>query len=752
MNSTLKVLQGNKAFLKVQKFYTSSGVLPDSSLGKFVCLQILPDVYILCQVFFESDMHPCFCSIDRSVTVFKGENYFEGRKLPVIPNYLDSVCLSNIHFMTKSVNIKSLTLSVVFNSCTSASEWRSRKEFLIDILKNMLKLVVVTSNSLVKLASLSVFSDVGLNCVFVHTIGNIDIGRITASTKLKLNKIISVLRFEQLYKTVEDIPLLGGVEKPHMLLTEIIENCVRDTGNKKKSELKLCRQVLLVGPPGCGKTILVHKVTRDCGAVLLKVAGPEFSHSLPGETERALKKVFDDARLLTDEERNGKCVILLDQVDSLCGLQNSNTYGHLVRCCTQLVSLLESVQYSKGVVVVATTDCPQLLDPSVRQSGRLDEEIQIGIPGEADRMSILKALMVPVNLDTSVCGQVAQWTPGYVAADLALLVTDVAQRLSVHKCTKQDNIGRKDDLSVWKACVAKMQPSTLRGELGIVKTRKIKFSDLGGVHKAKEALKQAVQWPLLHANAFARMGLPYPKGVLLYGPPGCAKTSLVQAIASETNTSFLATSAAEIYSPYVGDAERTLSQLFHKARLGSPSIIFIDEIDALVGRRGDKEQNVHERVLSTLLTEMDGVGIHLDAHTHPSQDVAYNVGIVVIAATNRPDKVDSALLRPGRFDRLLYIGPPSVQDRLEILHTLTSKMPLDEDVDLNSVAQMTDLYSGADLTQLCKEAGLIALTHEGMDVTAIQHKHWVEALKCTKPSLTQLQIDFYVQFNKEKQV
>lgn len=247
MSCKLKILQGHESLSKLQKFYISSYVLPDSSLGKFIRVQILHDVYVLCQVFIQNDMHPCFCSFDRTVTVFTGENYLEERRLPVIPPYFDSVLVSNIHFMPEVMSIKSLTLSVIFTSCTLAAEWKSRKECLIELLKTFLKLVVVTSNSLVKLHFLSELCEVGLNCVFVHTIGNIDIGRITTNTKLKLNKIISILRFEQLYKGVETIPLLGGVEKPYALLKEVIENCVSKTGNwKKKSyHLKFCRQVSL---------------------------------------------------------------------------------------------------------------------------------------------------------------------------------------------------------------------------------------------------------------------------------------------------------------------------------------------------------------------------------------------------------------------------------------------------------------------------------------------------------------------------
>ncbi|XP_054281974.1 ribosome biogenesis protein SPATA5L1-like [Macrosteles quadrilineatus] len=225
-------------------------------------------------------------------------------------------------------------------------------------------------------------------------------------------------------------------------------------------------------------------------------------------------------------------------------------------------------------------------------------------------------------------------------------------------------------------------------------------------------------------------------GVLLYGPPGCAKTSLVRAVASATNTTFLAVSAAEIYSPYVGDAERTVSELFHRARIGAPAILFIDEIDALVGCRGNRERGSQERILTAFLTEMDGIGVRLDSGTTQA-------GVIVVAATNRPDVLDPALTRPGRFDRIVYVGPPDVNQRLEILQILTKRTPLANDVDLSVMAEKTDLFSGADLAQLCKEAGLEALTIDGMSVTEVKQKHWMSALESMSPSLSRDQVDQY---------
>ncbi|XP_039292818.1 spermatogenesis-associated protein 5-like protein 1 [Nilaparvata lugens] len=361
----------------------------------------------------------------------------------------------------------------------------------------------------------------------------------------------------------------------------------------------------------------------------------------------------------------------------------------------------------------------------------------MGVPSLCEREEMLRNLCLKMEVDDRYCKEIAEKTPGFVAADLSLLVLNAQRKIS--KLPRQPN---KDEVrKEWLSVVCDARPSVLRGEQALVSEKAIDLSDIGGLQQSKISLQKAVEWPLFYHDSMKRLGIMQSKGVLLYGPPGCAKTSLVCAIASKLNITFLSISAAAIYSPYVGDAERTISQLFRRARLSAPSVLFIDEIDALVGSRGLGMHKVSESVLSTLLTEMDGVGVKLEKSIDIEE--SFQPKVVVVAATNRPNLLDPALVRPGRFDRLVYVGPPDRHERLEILQKLTRKIPLGSSVNLEELASKTSMFSGADLSSLCKEAALIAMCEGGMNVEYVEQSHWLKALESMEPSLTQEQIDCY---------
>ncbi|XP_054283075.1 ribosome biogenesis protein SPATA5L1-like isoform X2 [Macrosteles quadrilineatus] len=679
MENMMTVLPEKSTLFNLQKFcigLNDHSVL-QSSKGKFAVIKDSNGINYLCQIFPKKMLHLSYCTINKSVSFYNESNNtgLYPLKKPS-PIGTSTVQIPDINILDSVENIKTVHVSVVFNTPSDVKKWKPSCAKLCDLVKNLLKLFVLKRGALLTLDCVKSVFDTEIEYILIESIGNENFGRIVSNSK-----------------------------------------------------------VLIVGPSGCGKTAMVRKVARDCGMVIKTVVGPELNSPLPGEAERALSKVFEECRLLAQESSG--CILLLDQVECLCGRRDGSSDGHIIRLSNQLFALLETVNSTAGLIVVGTSSRPQLLDPAVRRPGRFDHEIHIGVSSEVERASIVSAVTRQMGMSDSVSDRVARWTPGFVGADLALLAANVARLMEKQGMIMSHDI-EAEILPCWRTCVGQLRPSCLRGQLGVVAplTGEGSLDELGGVDKVKLSLLQAIQWPLEHAEAFQRMGLPQPKGVLLYGPPGCAKTSLVRAVASATNTTFLAVSAAEIYSPYVGDAERTVSELFHRARIGAPAILFIDEIDALVGCRGNRERGSQERILTAFLTEMDGIGVRLDIGTTQA-------GVIVVAATNRPDVLDPALTRPGRFDRIVYVGPPDANQRLEILKILTKRTPLANDVDLSVMAEKTDLFSGADLAQLCKEAGLEALTTDGMSVTEVMQKHWMSALENMSPSLSRDQVDQY---------
>uniref|UniRef100_A0A1B6C597 AAA+ ATPase domain-containing protein n=1 Tax=Clastoptera arizonana TaxID=38151 RepID=A0A1B6C597_9HEMI len=607
---SLKVFEEEKSIYYLQKLCIPQGILPEIKLPKAAKIFISENVFYLCQIFIKDIMHPSYCTMDFSVQAYRGALSEDGNLPLIVQNKIDILQLSNINVIQKISNIKTVSVTVILKCTELVSFWKNHSTYNNYVVKDLLKLFLLTNQAYIFLDCLKDFQINDIFCLYINSIGNIDVGHITLTTNVKIVKIISHLRFEQLYQN-RNLFHLGGMERHSFLLAEIIQNFKKSY----ESDMALLKnqvqhKVLIIGPPGCGKTTLVKTVARNCRVPLLTISGPELSNALPGETEKSFKTMFERAKMLASEEFNDVCILLIEHIDSIFN-EKGNTKSHLRRCTNYFLNLIDSANEIKSLIIMATTDRVHLLDPAVRRSGRLDHEIFIGVPTEVERNEILKPMCLRLNLDTQICSEVAKWTPGYVAADLAMLCLDVARRY--HKLN--DAGGKKNEewiSNCWRFCLAKIQPSSLKGQVGVINMSKLSLNDIGGATAVKQALKQAVEWPLTHPEAFVRLGLAIPKGILLYGPPGCAKTSLVRAISSSTNTTFLAVSAAEIYSPFVGDAEKTISELFQKARMGAPSILFIDEIDALVGSRGGRESGSQERVLSAFLTEMDGVGLRAD--------------------------------------------------------------------------------------------------------------------------------------------
>ncbi|XP_027099778.1 cell division control protein 48 homolog B isoform X3 [Coffea eugenioides] len=520
-------------------------------------------------------------------------------------------------------------------------------------------------------------------------------------------------------------------------LRELITSPLLYSRESRKLGLKWPRGLLLYGPPGTGKTSLVRAVVRECGAHLIVLSPHSVHRAHAGESERILREAFAEA---SSHAKLGKpSVIFIDEIDAICPRRDSRREQD-IRLASQLFMLMDSNKSSSTstshVVVVASTNRVDAIDPALRRSGRFDTEIEVTTPSEAERFQILKLYTKRLSLDPDVNLQsLAAACNGYVGADLEALCREAA--LSALRKSSDGDLGGKicnitvDDFKHARSIVG---PSITRGVT--VEIPKVSWEDIGGLYELKKKLQQAVEWPLKHSSAFSRLGVSPIRGILLHGPPGCSKTTLAKAAGHAAQASFFSLSGAELFSMYVGEGEALLRNTFRRARLAAPSIIFFDEADVVAARRGGSSSGsttVGERLLSTLLTEMDGL--------------EQAKGILVLAATNRPHAIDAALMRPGRFDLVLYVPPPDLEARYEILRVHTRGMKVDPDVDLGQIAADTELFTGAELEGLCKEAGIVAL-REDISATLVCSRHFQTVRNSLKPALTREDINLYSSFMK----
>ncbi|XP_027360244.1 cell division control protein 48 homolog B isoform X1 [Abrus precatorius] len=501
------------------------------------------------------------------------------------------------------------------------------------------------------------------------------------------------------------------------------------------ASLQWPRGLLLYGPPGTGKTSLVRAVVRECGAHLTIISPHSVLRAHAGESERILREAFSEA---ASHVALGKpSVVFIDEIDALCARRDSKREQD-VRVASQLLTLMDSNKptFTTGVVVVASTNRVDAIDPALRRYGRFDAEIEVTVPNEEERFQILKLYTKKIPSDCSVdLKSIAASCNGYVGADLEALCREATlfaiKRFSnINEDTSNFSLTTED----WNYARSVVGPSVTRGVT--VEIPKVTWEDIGGLKELKKKLQQAVEWPIKHSAAFSRLGIPPVRGILLHGPPGCSKTTIAKAAAHAAQASFFSLSGAELYSMYVGEGEALLRKTFQKARLAAPSIIFFDEADVVAAKRGDSSSNsatVGERLLSTLLTEIDGL--------------EEAKGILVLAATNRPYAIDAALMRPGRFDLVLYVPPPDLEARYEILCVHTRKIKLGGDVDLRGLAEDTELFTGAELEGLCKEAGIVAL-REDISATVVCDRHFQISKNSLKPQLTKAEIDLYSSFMK----
>ena len=557
---------------------------------------------------------------------------------------------------------------------------------------------------------------------------------VTEKTQLKiLERPVDLGRIPKV--TYDDI---GDLEEAKQKIREMVELPLRHPELFKRLGIDPPKGILLYGPPGTGKTLLAKAVANETDAYFIAINGPEIMSKFYGESEQRLREIFEEA------QKNAPAIIFIDEIDAIAPKREEVTGEVEKRVVAQLLALMDGLKERGQVIVIAATNRPDDIDPALRRPGRFDREIAFPVPDKRARREILQVhtrnmpLAEDVNLD-----ELAEVTHGFTGADLAALCREAAMRALRRYLPKIDIESERIPTEVLKEmkvtradffeALKDIQPSALREVY--IEVPEVHWDDIGGLEEVKQQLREAVEWPLKHPEYFKEMGIDPPKGILLYGPPGTGKTLLAKAVATESEANFVSIKGPEVFSKWVGESERAIREIFRKARQAAPCVVFIDEIDALAPMRGlvTADSGVTERVVSTLLTEMDGLE-RLE-------------GVVVIGATNRPDILDPALLRPGRFDRLIYVPPPDERARLEILKVHTRRMPLAEDVDLAEIAKRTEGYTGADLEVLVREAGLLAL-REDISIQRVYARHFEEALKKIKPSLTPDIVKFYETWNE----
>jgi transitional endoplasmic reticulum ATPase len=512
----------------------------------------------------------------------------------------------------------------------------------------------------------------------------------------------------------------------------------------KRLGVEAPKGVLLHGPPGTGKTLLAKAVAHETNANFYTIGGPEIMSKFYGESEERLREIFKKA------EENAPAIIFIDEIDSIAPKREEVSGEVERRVVAQLLSLMDGMSSRGKVVVIGATNRINAIDPALRRPGRFDREIEIGVPDKEGRLEILQIHTRGMPLEKDVdLGVIAGMSHGFVGADLQAVAKEAGIRALRKVLPEIDLTTENIPSEILKKIVVTMddflsvikeiEPSALREVF--VEIPDVKWADIGGLSDVKQELQEAVEWPLKYQGLFVHSDATPPKGILMYGPPGTGKTLMAKAAAHESEANFISIKGPELLSKWVGESEKGVREVFRKARQAAPCIVFFDEIDAIAPTRGvGSDSHVTERVISQLLTELDGL------------EVLSNV--IIIAATNRPDIIDAALLRPGRFDRLLYVPPPDREARIQILKIHTSKKPLAEDVKIDTLANHTDGYTGADIAALASAAVMLALrehiekykdpkkAESAKNELKVHMKNFEEAMKKIRP-LSKHEIETY---------
>ncbi len=537
--------------------------------------------------------------------------------------------------------------------------------------------------------------------------------------------------------TYDDV---GGMRDAIQKIREMVELPLRHPEIFERLGIDPPKGVLFHGPPGTGKTLLAKAVANESDANFFYIGGPEIISKFVGESEEKLRKLFKEA------QENAPSIIFLDEIDAISPKREEVVGEVEKRLVSQLLTLMDGLKARGEVIVIGATNRPDSLDQAIRRPGRFDREIEIGVPDKKGRKDILMIHTRNMPLENVKLDEMANITHGYTGADLSFLTKEAALKAlrrvlpsinieeeTIPAETLEKLIVNRDDFF---DALREIQPSALREVY--VERPNVKWTDIGGLPEIKKEIKEAIELPLKKPKLFEKMGIRPMKGVLFYGPPGTGKTLLARAVAHESEANFISISGAQILTKYVGESEKTVRELFKKARMAAPCILFVDEIDAIAPKRrggGGDGTLVMERVVDTFLTEMDGLQQLKD--------------VIVVAVTNRPDILDPALMRAGRFDRVIEIKPPEEGGRYEIFKIHTKNMPLDKKVNLKELARLTEGYTGADIENLVREAGMSAIREAAKKVTV---KHFEKAFKSILPSIKKEDVESLKKFKSSSAI
>jgi transitional endoplasmic reticulum ATPase len=535
--------------------------------------------------------------------------------------------------------------------------------------------------------------------------------------------------------TYEDI---GGLREEIQRIREMVELPLRHPELFQRLGIEPPRGVFLYGPPGCGKTLLAKAVANESDANFYVISGPEIMSKFYGESEARLREIFQKAH------ETAPSIVFIDEMDAIAPKREEVTGEVERRVVAQLLSLMDGMGTRGNIIVIGATNRPNAIDPALRRPGRFDREIEIGVPDKKGRNEIVQihTRNMPLAEDVDI-KRLSDITHGYTGADISSLSREAAMK-ALRRYMPEINleeervppeildkmvVNEDDFLSAYR----EITPTAMREVY--VEVPSVHWKEVGGLDRIKNELVQSVEWPLKKPEVFKRMGIKPPRGILLYGPPGCGKTLLARAVATESEANFISVKGPEIFSKWVGESEKAIREVFRKARTAAPAIIFFDELDSIIPRRGAgySDSGATERVISQLLTEMDGI------------ESLQNV--VVIAATNRPDILDPAVMRPGRFDRLIDVPAPDSKALMQIFKIHARDMPLSKDVDLQEIAVKAKGYSGADVEALCREAAMNAL-RDSIDAKEVTRKDFDDAMETIKPSINEKMEDYYSQFSE----